>query len=81
VTAALATTAAHLVGGDRIDLDVNSTVTGTTRQFRSVRDLQRDIINARVWVGYHWRTSDEIGYQLGRRVAQWGISHHFRPSH
>jgi hypothetical protein len=81
VTAALGATAANLVGSDRIDLDIISTVTGTTKHYSTLRDLERDIVNARVWVGYHWRTSDEAGYRLGDRVARWALQRNFRPSH
>jgi hypothetical protein len=80
VTAALGVTLVKLAGTDRIDLDVTSAVTGTTHHFRRVGDLQREIVNARVWVGFHWRTSDEVAYRLGERVATWGLSRQFRPT-
>jgi hypothetical protein len=67
-----------MAGSDRIDLDVSSTVTGTTRHFERVGDLERDIENARVYIGYHWRTSCEVGYRLGGRVAGWALKHYFR---
>jgi hypothetical protein len=25
----------------------------------------------RVYVGFHWRTSDEVGFRLGSKVAGW----------
>ena len=80
-TAAIGATAAELVGSNRIELDVTSTVTGTTRHYTHVNDLERDIVNARVWVGYHWRTSDQVGYQLGEQVTRWALSRRFRPIH
>jgi hypothetical protein len=79
-TAGLGATAAALIGRDRIELDVASTVTGTTRHFERVGDLQRDIENARVYIGYHWRTSDEVGTRLGERVARWALERYFRPT-
>jgi hypothetical protein len=81
VTGALGAAAAELVGSNRIDLDVASTVTGTTRHFEHVADLQRDIENARVYIGFHWRTSDEAGSRLSERVARWEIQRFFRPVH
>jgi hypothetical protein len=81
VTAGLGAAAAELVGGNRIDLDVSSTVTGTTRHFKHVADLERDIENARVYIGFHWRTSDETGARLGERVARWEVQRFFRPVH
>jgi hypothetical protein len=81
VTAGLGAVVAELVGRDRIDLDVASTVTGTTRHFGHVGDLERDIEDARVYIGFHWRTSDEVGTQLARRVARWATQHYFRATH
>jgi hypothetical protein len=77
-TAALGASAAALVGRDRIELDVTSTVTGTTRHFKRVDDLVRDIEDARVYIGYHWRTSSEAGSRLGQRVARWALPRYFR---
>jgi len=79
VTAGLGAAAAELVGGSRIDLDVSSTVTGTTRHFKHVADLERDIENARVYIGFHWRTSSETGSRLAERVGRWEIQRFFRP--
>jgi D-aminopeptidase len=56
-------------------------VTGTTRHFDRVKDLQRDIENARVYIGYHWRTSDEAGTRLAERVARWTLERYFGPVH
>ena len=81
VTAGLGAAAAALVGRDRIELDVASTVTGTTRHFHHVNDLERDIENARVYVGYHWRTSGEVGSQLAEQVAGWALQCYFRVTH
>jgi hypothetical protein len=81
VTAAVGVTAKALVGGNRIELDVTSTVTGTTRHYAHTNDLERDIVNARVWVGFHWRTSDQVGYRLGEQVSRWALDRRFRPSH
>ena len=53
-------------------------MTGTTRHYRQVDDLKHDIIDARVFVGFHWRTSGEVGFKLGTDVARWAIHHYFK---
>jgi len=68
----------EIAGNDNIDLEVSSTVTGTTREYRHVDDLKRDIINARVFVGFHWRTSGEVGFKLGTDVAHWALHNYFQ---
>jgi hypothetical protein len=78
VTGAAAAVAAELVGSDRIELDVSSTVTGTTRHFEHVNDLEREIVDARVYAGFHWRNSGEVGARLAERVSQWALQHYFR---
>ena len=34
-------------------------------------------INARVFVGFHFRTSGEVGFKLGTDVAHWALHHYF----
>jgi hypothetical protein len=35
--------------------------------------LTQDTVDARVWAGLHYRFSDEVGADLGRRVAEYGL--------
>lgn len=56
---------------------LTSPVTGTTRQYASVHDLVREIRNARVWGGMHFRFANEAGGTLGRRTAQWVTRNYF----
>jgi hypothetical protein len=79
-TAALGTVVAALLGTDRIELDLESKVTNTTRHFRAVTDLEQDVVNARTWVGFHFRHSSEVGVRLGERVALWAVNHYFQPT-
>ena len=79
-TAALGAVAAALLGTDRIELDLDSTVTGTTRHLPTLADLEQDIVNARTWTGFHFRHSSEVGVRLGERVAHWALQHYFHPT-
>jgi PAP2 superfamily len=42
---------------------------GVVRTFDSFAAAARENIQARVWSGIHWRTSDHVGRNLGRRIA------------
>jgi hypothetical protein len=75
---ALSESLSKIAGSDVINLDVSSTVTGTTRNYQNVDDFKRDIIDARVFVGFHWRTSGEVGFKLGTDVAHWDLHHYFK---
>ena len=46
-----------------------------TREYRHFRDVVDDTIDARVYQGIHFRTADEVGAKLGRRVARWVERH------
>ncbi|WP_395701531.1 vanadium-dependent haloperoxidase [Aquabacterium sp.] len=43
---------------------------GATRQWRSVDDFVREVGNARVWEGVHYRFSTEVGQAMGRRIGE-----------
>jgi len=55
-----------------------STLT-TTRHYNSVNDVQEQIPDARVWIGFHFRNSAEQGLQLGNNVADWALDRYFQP--
>jgi hypothetical protein len=50
-----------------------------TRSYRSFSQLGKEMIDARVWAGIHYRSSDEDGYDLGRRVAEHALQTVLRP--
>ncbi|WP_329545483.1 vanadium-dependent haloperoxidase [Streptomyces sp. NBC_01356] len=70
----------RLTGGD-IDLRVSSAVTGTTRTYTDSADFNRDVINARVWEGIHFRTADIVGNRVGRHIGTYALGHYFQPLH
>ncbi|MGX1129102.1 hypothetical protein RKD49_001292 [Streptomyces glaucescens] len=79
VTAAVVRALTGLLGTSRIDLRVPSEVTGTTRYYGSADDLNRDVVDARVWGGVHSRTADVVGCRTGTRLAAWALDHFFQP--
>ena len=50
----------------------------TTRHFGTVKELDDDVVNARVWIGFHYRHSETAGVRLGREVARWTLQRYFR---
>ena len=73
---------ATFLGTKRIEVDLTSTVpnlTHPTRHYERTSDLVREIINARVWGGLHFRHSSETGVDLGRNVARWALKRFFQP--
>jgi hypothetical protein len=78
-TTALVHTLGVFFGTDRVRLTVDSTVTSTSRHYRSLREVVREVRLARIAGGLHFRHSMGDGEDLGRRVAHHVTRHHFQP--
>jgi hypothetical protein len=79
LTGATANGLGSLLGAQNIDLVVSSAVTGTTRHYSTEDMLNQDTMNARVWLGIHFRKAVVDGNQLGHRVSRWALQHYFQP--
>jgi hypothetical protein len=66
-------------GTDRVPFSAFSIRTGTTRSFDRLSDALKEVIDARVWGGIHFRTADVQGAVLGKKVAHWERMHYFQP--
>ena len=51
----------------------------TSRDYGNVNDVQREIVDARVWAGLHFRNSVEQGEDLGNNVANYDLGQAFQP--
>jgi hypothetical protein len=73
----------RLFGRDDIDLFVSSAVPGAgpTRHYTSARTLNEDTINARVWLGIHFRKADVDANRRGRAVTRFALANYFQPTH
>ena len=58
-----------------------SSVLTTSQHFDTVDDVQDQVVDARVWLGFHFRNSVEQGERLGNDVAAWELKRFFRPVH
>jgi membrane-associated phospholipid phosphatase len=56
----------------------SSTSPGFTREWLAFSEGVREVIDARVYSGIHFRTADLIGARLGQRVAQFVVTHALR---
>jgi hypothetical protein len=79
LTGATANGLGYLFGPRSIDLVVASAVTGTTRHYVTEDTLNQDTMNARVWLGIHFRRAVVDGNRLGHRVSRWALRHYFQP--
>ncbi len=49
------------------------------RTFDTFTQPLTELIEARIWAGLHYRSSDVAGQLLGRNVANYGATHYFQP--
>jgi hypothetical protein len=75
ISGAFSETVANLYGRNRIDVDLASSVTGTTKHYDRASTLNRDTKNARIWLGIHFRTAMNDGNRIGRTTADYTIGH------
>jgi PAP2 superfamily len=80
ITGAASGALSYLFGADAIDLNVASSVTGTSRHYDSAEALDAETMNARIWLGIHFRRAMTDGNQLGHDVFDWGATHYFQPT-
>jgi hypothetical protein len=80
VAAAYMYTARSFFGTDKMDFTVVKTLStpDVTRSYERFTDLVDDTIDARVYEGIHFRTADEQGAWIGKRVARWLDKHFFQ---
>jgi hypothetical protein len=79
VSGAVIETLKNYFGTDEIPFSVSSSLSGTTREFSRFSHAIKEIVDARVWAGIHFRTADTQGHVIGRKVAHWLDRHYFAP--
>jgi hypothetical protein len=84
-TAAFTDVLADALGTKHLDVTMpggagGSPVLSVTQHFRTVDDVQQQEIDARVWIGFHFRNSVKQGEKLGNDVAGWELDRFFQPS-
>jgi hypothetical protein len=69
--------------------NINATIWGatptnpglaTTRTYATVDDLLSQLVNARIYLGFHYRHSVLAGENLGTSVATWELQRYFLPT-
>jgi hypothetical protein len=66
-------------GTDKVSFTLDSRVTQSTREYARFRDVVKDVNEARVLAGFHFRNSDQEGSNLGRTVGRYIAEHYFQP--
>jgi hypothetical protein len=77
-----AATVLHTLFGDALPTTVimtSPTAPGVTRKFDRLSDYTAEIINARIYDGVHYRTSGEVGVEMGRKIGEYVTQNFLKP--
>jgi hypothetical protein len=78
-TTAITVALEKFFGTRAVAFSLDSLATGETRYYDTLKDVVREVNNARVYAGFHFRSSDEEGSALGRRVGRFVVRNFFQP--
>ena len=59
---------------------ISTAVPGASRFYATGSALRGDVVNARVWLGIHFRTADVVSRDLGLRLTDWALDRYFKPA-
>jgi hypothetical protein len=84
-TAAFTDALATALGTRHLDVTMPGGANGSsnlsvTQHFKTVSEIQKQEIDARVWIGFHFRNSVKQGEKLGNNVAGWELDRFFQPT-
>jgi hypothetical protein len=75
LTASMMHAARGFFGTDQVAIQVTSPGSNTTRTYERFTAVIADAIEGRILTGFHFRTPDVQGAELGRNVAAWVQAH------
>jgi hypothetical protein len=70
----------NFFGTDKIAFTAFGAGSGTWRSYTRLSETIKEIIDARVYAGIHFRTADVQGAIIGKKVAHWEEKHYFQPA-
>jgi hypothetical protein len=69
-----------VVGDEVGEITVTSpTAPGVTRRWTRLSEYSREVSNARVWAGFHYRFSTEVAEDMGRKIGELTVATTLRP--
>ena len=85
MTSALSQVIAHALGTQNINVTIHGLAVATAtnpdpvRTYATVGAIESQLVDARVWIGFHYRHSVIVGENLGNSVAAWTLDRFFLP--
>lgn len=60
---------------------ISTAVPNVSRHYDTGTALRADVVDARVWLGIHFRFADIASRNIGLQLSDWTIDHYFQPAH
>ena len=80
-SAAVAAVLIGLAGDDFPDLTLtSSTAPGVTRHWKRLSHYREEVSLARIWAGFHYRFSTQVGKDMGRRIGELALTTQLLPA-
>ena len=81
VVGAFSRSLAKALGVQPLNINLISTAApGAIRHYDTEAALNQEVVDARVWLGLHFRFADTAGVQVGQAAADYGLDHYFAPT-
>jgi hypothetical protein len=68
----------NFFGTDKLTFTAFSAGSGTSRTFTRFSEMIKEVIDARIYAGIHFRTGDVQGAIIGKKTAHWVDKHYFQ---
>ena len=72
----------NLFGTDELSFSLFSNTANPSpgeRTYTRLSDAARDVVDARIYMGIHFRFADTVALRQGRHAASWAFGHFLRP--
>lgn len=81
VSASLAGVVQAVLGSPDIpEVSITSpTAQGVTHRWTNLRTFVDEVSEARIWAGFHWRSSTEVGRDMGYRIGEYVVQNYMQP--
>ena len=79
ITGSMMNAAKDFFGTNKVAFTIHSASSNADRDYTRLTDVYKDTIDARIYLGIHFRTPDVQGAVLGKKVAAWVDKHFFQP--
>jgi hypothetical protein len=78
-SAAVGAVLQNIVGNEFGEFSLSSsTAPGVTRKWTRVQDYSDEVANARIYAGFHYRFSTEVGKDMGRKIGELTVATQLR---